>query len=101
MDKFKTAIVKALAVWSGLGTALIALGASGIINIPSSWLGLFSASFIEQVQVVFDLGIQTYGAILVVAQVIRGIFVAKQSEGQIKVLDTKQTKSLIRSPFKI
>lgn len=102
MDKIKSIITKAIATWSAIGFALIAIGTSGIIDIPAEWLELFSANIADKLQVAFDLLFDAFGAFVLVAQAIRAVFATKTEKGTVtKVLTNKDRRSILWSPFKV
>ena len=100
MDKVKSTLTKIIATWSAIGATLIALGVAGI-NFPPQIIELFSQDVANILEAAFNAGIAFYGAIVLVAQVIRGIFIAKEDGGEVSTRNSVDLKKIARSPFKL
>ena len=101
MDNFKSTVTKILSIWVGIGTALIALGASGIAGIPVELINLFSQGTADLLGQTVDVIIAAIGTVIATAQAIRAIFVAKEPESAVSTRSAKDLKAIARSPFKI
>lgn len=100
MQKIRDFITKVLAAWVGIGTALVLIGNSGLVDIPESWLGLFSQNTAVLLQETFDIVFQAIGAVVLAAQTIRGIFLAKEPTPEVQVLSSKDKVAYYLNPFK-
>lgn len=77
-DKFKEDVARVLSTWVAVGVGLIALGASGLINIPVSWIELFSQETADAISGTINLILEAIGGVVGLWQLIRAIFVAEK-----------------------
>lgn len=102
MDKIKNLLTKVLATWAGIGVALIAIGSAGLVQIPESLFGLFSAETTALLTTTVDIIFQAVGAVILFAQHVRGLFLSKpEPTGQVKILSKGEVRSFIFNPFKV
>lgn len=102
MDKIKSTITKILSAWVGIGTALMFIGATGLIPIPEILLNLFSKDIANLIGGTTDAILTAVGAVIAAAQVFRGILIGQeQPAGQISSRSVESLKSLRRSPFAV
>lgn len=101
MDKIRSTITRILATWVGIGTALIAIGSTGLIPIPEVLVELFSQEVADILGGIADAIITAVGAVISGAQVIRAILIGQENPDQLGVRDAKSVKKLRRSPFAV